>query len=168
SQWRIKLPNTTHIHPIIPDPFIDLLLRDRRPRAEEAIRLASTHRAAGVSHANSASILHESGELRRDKKEYYNLGGNKTNKQGKTKIEQPRDLQARLEALGFHVRPLIKTIWSDDGKVAIGRVMEQIFFYSSAQITIARRFGSGFTMQTDATFITSKLRLLLSTYIGGE
>ena len=71
-----------------------------------------------------------------------------------------------MEALGFHVRPLIKTIWSSDGKVAVGRVMEQIFFCSSAQITMTRRFISGFIMQTDATFNINKLRLLLSTCIG--
>ncbi|KAL9122457.1 MAG: hypothetical protein Q9187_000986 [Circinaria calcarea] len=69
----------------------------------------------------------------------FGLSSNKKNKRGKTKIEQARDLQARLEALGFHVRPLIKTVWSSDGKVVIGRVMEQIFFCSSIQITMARR-----------------------------
>ncbi|KAL9121507.1 MAG: hypothetical protein Q9187_001933 [Circinaria calcarea] len=132
-----------------------------KPGAEEATRLATIHRTAGVSHGNSGAILRVSGVHDTDRKDYYNLI-RKQNKEGKTKIEQAKDLQARLEALGFHVRPLIKTIWSSDGTVAIGRVMEQIFFCSSAQITIARRF-SGFMMQTDVIFNTNKLRLLLPT-----
>ena len=35
SQWRVKSTNLTHNHPLNPDPFLDPVLRSRRPGAEK-------------------------------------------------------------------------------------------------------------------------------------
>lgn len=46
--------------------------------------------------------------------------------------------------------------WQLDGKGnRTHKVVEQIFFCSAEQITIARRFVSGFMMETDAIFNTN-------------
>jgi len=52
-----------------------------------------------------------------------------------------------------------------DGK-RIGKVVREIFFILNKQIRLARRFVSGFIYETDATFNTNKLRLLLTTMVG--
>jgi len=72
----------------------------------------------------------------------------------KTKEEQATQLILSLQAQDFRVMPRYK--WQLDGKGnRTHKVVEQVFFCSAEQITIARRFVSGFMMETDAIFNTN-------------
>lgn len=46
------------------------------------------------------------------------------------------------------------------------RVVEHFFFCNEEQIRLARRFVSGYLIETDATFNTNQLNLPLSTLVG--
>jgi MULE transposase domain len=69
-----------------------------------------------------------------------------------------------LERNGFHPRVQEEYILVDG--VRTRRVIREIFFMSSDQILKARRFVSGFMYETDVTFNTNKLRLLLLVMVG--
>ena len=46
------------------------------------------------------------------------------------------------------------------------KVIEDLFFCSSEQIRLARKFVSSFIYETDATFNTNELRMPLSILVG--
>lgn len=65
----------------------------------------------------------------------------------------------------FHIRTRYSYRFNTNGTVA-AKVLEQIFFCNTDQIQYARRFASGFMQETDATFNTNALGLLLSYFTG--
>ena len=65
-----------------------------------------------------------------------------------------------LKSKGFHIRCLKKYLV--EGNVRQRQVIGAIFFYSLEQIEMAQRFISSFVIQTDATFNTNELNMLLS------
>lgn len=69
-----------------------------------------------------------------------------------------------LEAKGFHVRCHKK--YHLEENVRQKQVIEAFFFCSLEQISMIRRFVSGFVMQTEATFNTNELNIPLSILLG--
>lgn len=65
---------------------------------------------------------------------------------------------------GFHVRYSEKYIVENN--IRQNPVIEHFFFCSPEQIQMARRFVSGFVIDTDATFNINELRMPLSGLIG--
>jgi len=152
---------TDHNHPPLADPFSEPKLRHYRPHHAEAIALASSHRGIMTAKQN-AKVLGKRGFKIKDK-EFYNLF-RKESKLDMSREEEMALLMGVLERSGFHPRVREEYILEDG--VRTGRVIREIFFMSSDQILQARRFVSGFMYETDATFNTNKLRLLLSVMVG--
>ena len=110
----------------------------------------------------NAKVLAKKGFKITDK-EFYNLG----RKEGKVALSREEEvtlLMAILERNGFHPRVREEYILEDGRRTR--RVIREIFFMSADQILFARRFVSGFIYETDATFNTNKLRLLLLVIVG--
>jgi hypothetical protein len=162
NKWSIGwTKHTDHNHPALADPFTEPKLRHYCPYYHEAIALASSH--VGVMTAKqNAKVLAKKGYKITDK-EFYNLG----RKEGKVDLSREEEVQllmAILERNGFHPRVREEYILEDRRRT--GRVIREIFFMSADQILCARRFVSGFMYETDATFNTNKLRLLLLVMVG--
>src|SRR3984885_15808210 len=96
-------------------------------------------------------------------KEFYNLIRNKR-KITLSGEEEAQLLIGILERNRFYPRVREEYILEDRERT--GRVIREIFFMSADQIIKARRFVSGFMYETDVTFNTNKLRLLLSVIVG--
>ncbi|XP_044723742.1 MULE transposase domain-containing protein [Hirsutella rhossiliensis] len=115
-----------------------------------AVDLALAHRTAGLSATESTRILDQHGLGNcLSAKEFYNL----SRSEGDAAFED------------FRVRCFFKYLLDDQGRQT-ARVLEHLFFCSSEQIRLGRRFVSGFLMQTDATFNTNCLHLPLSVIVG--
>ena len=65
---------------------------------------------------------------------------------------------------GFHVRYSEKYVV--ENKIRPNQIIKLFFFCSPEQIQMARRFVSGFVIETNATFNTNELRTSLSGLIG--
>ena len=70
------------------------------------------------------------------------------------------------QAEDFRVIALETYQWNEHSAIRERRVIDAIFFCSSEQITLARRFISGWMMEVDATIGTNDLRMPLSVCVG--
>jgi MULE transposase domain len=89
-------------------------------------------------------------------------------KEGKgtlTKQEELELILSMLEEEDVHVRTRAEYTTDSRGD-RNGRVIKDLFWMSPEQIRMARRFASGFMYETDATFNTNCLKLLLSVIVG--
>jgi hypothetical protein len=162
GKWMLGwTKHTEHNHSPLADPFSEPKLRHYRPHHSEAIALASSHHGIMTAKQN-AKVLGKKGFKIKDK-EFYNLF-RKESKLDMSREEELALLMGVLERSGFHPRVREEYILVDE--VRTGRMIREIFFMSSDQILKARRFVSGFMYETDATFNTNKLRLLLSVMVG--
>jgi len=96
-------------------------------------------------------------------KEFYNL----RRKEGRVEMSREDKVQllmAILERNGFYPRVREEYVLQEGRRTR--RVIREIFFMSVDQILLARRFVSGFMYETDVTFNTNKLRLLLLVMVG--
>ncbi|KJZ70957.1 hypothetical protein HIM_09661 [Hirsutella minnesotensis 3608] len=125
--------------------------------------MALAHRTAGLSAAESSLILDHHGlGSRLSAKEFYNL----SRSEGRRTNQEALDLLLTcLEFEDFRVRCFFKYLLDDQGR-RTARVLEHLFFCSSEQIRLGRRFVSGFLMQSDATFNTNSIHLPLSVMVG--
>ncbi|KJZ69900.1 hypothetical protein HIM_10711 [Hirsutella minnesotensis 3608] len=125
--------------------------------------MALAHRTAGLSAAESSLIFDHHGlGSHLSAKEFYNL----SHSEGRRSNQEALDLLLTcLEFEDFRVRCFFKYLLDDQGR-RTARVLEHLFFCSSEQIRLGRRFLSGFLMQTDATFNTNSLHLPLSVMVG--
>jgi hypothetical protein len=78
-------------------------------------------------------------------------------------LEELELLMSVLERNGLH--PRCREEYIVVGGERKGRIIRDIFM-SDEQIHLARRFVSSFIYETDATFNTNTLRLLLSVMVG--
>ena len=151
-----------HNHAPNPDPFHHPKQMARKPQCAETLRIGAMVRGAGQSFSSATRILGQD-EMYIPQKKYYSLirsGASLTREQ------QAEVLCTSLQSAGFrvairesyHLNPLTGERES--------RVVQQIFFCSSLQITLARRFINDWILQTDATFNTNVLRLPLSVITG--
>lgn len=142
------------------DPFTFREHRCRDPDRNEALSQATSLRKAGIAYSEAARVMRING-LQLSKNDYYNL----MISEGSLNVED--ELKLALGSLKngwFHVRCLEKYIVENNVKKR--RVIEHFFFCNNEQIRLARRFVSGFIIETDATFNTNRLNLPLSTLIG--
>ncbi|KJZ68301.1 hypothetical protein HIM_12309 [Hirsutella minnesotensis 3608] len=125
--------------------------------------MALAHRTSGLSATESSLILdHHALGSRLSAKEFYNL----SRSEGRRTNQEALDLLLTcLEFEDFRVRCFFKYLLDDQGR-RTARVLEHLFFCSSEQIRLGRRFVSGFLMQSDATFNTNSLHLPLSVMVG--
>ena len=154
--------NQEHNHPINPDPFQYNAHKPRVPDAEK------TKGIAGGLHGNvpfstAKTILRKLG-LRMERKTFYNL--ERRQKNGKlTKQEELALIIEHLEEEHFRIRVNDEYIVNEKG-ARTSRTVKDLFYCSSEQIRLARRFVSECLLETDATFSTNKLWLPLSVLIG--
>jgi hypothetical protein len=162
DKWVIGwTKHTEHNHTALADPFSEPKLRYYKPHHAEAIALASSHRGITTAKQNS-KILGRKG-WKMGNKEFYNL----FRKEARLPLsaeEQAELLIGILERNDFH--PRVREEYILMNRVRTGRVIREIFFMSADQILLTRRFVSGFMYETDATFNTNKLRLLLLVMVG--
>ncbi|XP_044717077.1 MULE transposase domain-containing protein [Hirsutella rhossiliensis] len=161
--WVVGFTYAYHTHPPLQNPFHYACHRSRIPERAAAVDLALAHRTAGLSATESTRILDQHGLGNcLSAKEFYNL----SRSEGRRSSQEALDvLLTCLEFEDFRVRCFFKYLLDDQGRQT-ARVLEHLFFCSSEQIRLGRRFVSGFLMQTDATFNTNCLHLPLSVIVG--
>jgi MULE transposase domain len=161
--WLVSFTCSYHTHPPIRNPFHYVSHRSRIPERARAVELTQAHRDVGLSASKSARILDQHGLGKcLSAKEFYNLNRS----EGRQSDQEALDLLLTcLEFEDFRVRCYFKYLLDGEGR-RTARVLEHLFFCSSEQIRLGRRFVSGFVMQTDATFNTNKLHLPLSVIVG--
>ncbi|KAM4058334.1 MULE transposase [Hirsutella rhossiliensis] len=161
--WVVGFTYACHTHPPLQNPFHYACHRSRIPERAAAVDLALVHRTAGLSATESTRILDQHGLGNcLSAKEFYNL----SRSEGRRSSQEALDLLLTcLEFEDFRVRCFFKYLLDDQGR-RTARVLEHLFFCSSEQIRLGRRFVSGFLMQTDATFNTNCLHLPLSVIVG--
>ncbi|KAJ0128214.1 Uncharacterized protein HZ326_28691 [Fusarium oxysporum f. sp. albedinis] len=163
KNWIVGFTYTYHTHPPLQNPFHYACHRSRILDRVEAVELALAHRAAGLAATESARILDQHGLGNcLSAKEFYNLSRSEGRRSSKEALDL---LLTCLEFEDFRVRCFFKYLLDDQGR-RTARVLEHLFFCSSEQIRLGRRFVSGFLMQTDATFNTNCLHLPLSVIVG--
>ncbi|KAM4056470.1 hypothetical protein HRG_003361 [Hirsutella rhossiliensis] len=161
--WVVGFTYACHTHPPLQNPFHYACHRSRIPERAAAVDLALAHRTAGLSATELTRILDQHGLGNcLSAKEFYNL----SRSEGRRSSQEALDLLLTcLEFEDFRVRCFFKYLLDDQGR-RTARVLEHLFFCSSEQIRLGRRFVSGFLMQTDATFNTNCLHLPLSVIVG--
>jgi len=144
-----------------PDPFQFRQHTHRDPTRNRALMLGGGLQHAGVLYSEARKVL-QNHDVCLSVQDYYNLKrseGKLTNK------EALKLLLGQLDLEDFRVRVMEKYVVDSEGNHT-QQVVQHIFFCSSEQIDLARRFVSGFCMQTDVTFNTNQLRLPLSIIVG--
>lgn len=158
--WRLVITNDVHNHPMAIDPFSFKEHHSRDPDRAQALDHASSLRNSSTTYGQATRVLRIRG-LRLSKNDYYNL----VRSEGSHSPEEELQFAlSTLETEGFHVRCMEKYLVENDTRQR--RVVEHFFFCNEEQIRLARRFVSGYLIETDATFNTNQLNLPLSTLVG--
>ena len=158
--WRLIIQNPEHNHAMANDPFSFREHHSRDPDRAFALDQAKSLRDASTKYGQASRVLGISG-LRLSRDDYYNL----TRSAGRHTPEQELDFAlGSLEREGFHMRTLEKYMVENNAPQR--RIVEHFFFCNAEQIRLARRFFSGFLIETDATFNTNQLNLPLSVLVG--
>ena len=160
NAWLIGLTCITHNHSMKPDPFQFWQHHHWDPTCTSAFMLEEGLQHAEVSYSEARKIL-QNHDVCLSVKDYYNL------KQLKKKLTNKEALKLLLDQLdlkNFQVWVMKKYIINNKGNCT-QQVVQHIFFCFSEQINLAKRFVSGFCMQTDAMFNTNKLHLPLSVIV---
>ena len=161
GQWAIGSTCLHHNHAPNPDPFHYTQHWKKKLGHAQAVALATAHRGV-ISYTASAEILQKEGLELSNRKEFYNLE-RREEKGELTKQEELQLLLTHLDDEGLHPRVRAETV--EDGGSS-QREIRDLFWMSSEQIKLARRFVSGFIYETDATFNTNSLKLPLSVMVG--
>jgi hypothetical protein len=159
--WRIGFTNFEHNHPPFSNPFTKDT-KERHPGYQRAIEEGLRDRNRAITYRQSTRGA-EANSFQLDKKGYYNLMQVRTKL---TPVEAAAAMVSGLVAANFRVQ-LQESYQLDPSTGAIAnRVIDQIWFISAEQITLSRRFVSGFSYIADSTFNTNSLRLLLYANVG--
>jgi hypothetical protein len=145
------------------DRFLHDQHKEKKPGYAQALRLTSSHRHV-ISYKAPLAILRREG-LELGRNEFYNL----ERQEGKGRLSKQEEIQpliAYLEENNFHVQVRTEYILDDSGNRASSRVVKDIFFINQEQIQLGCRLASGFTCETDATFIMNIIRMPLSVMVG--
>ena len=158
--WRLLITNPEHNHEMAVDPFTFKEHLEKDPDRANALEIGKTLCDSATSYGQASRALRIHG-LRLSRSAFYNLARSA----GAHTPEQELKLALGiLKDEGFHVRCSEKYIVENN--IRQRRVVEHFFFCNQEQIRLARRFVSGFAIQTDATFNTNQLNLPLSTLVG--
>lgn len=153
--WRIVKLCLDHNHSMNPDPFQFQEHKSRDPDFGKVLSHAIGLREAGTEYKQAQQIL-LTHNVRLPAETYWNLVRS-------SKLSPEEKIQVTLDTLegkGFHLRCLKKYLVENN--VRERQVIEAFLFCSPEQIEMARRFVSGFLIQTDATFNTNELNMPLS------
>lgn len=128
---------------------------------QQAVNLALGHRLAHQSYSAMRRVL-DTSNLSLDRNTYYNLVREKPLEQSNHSFE---GLVLALEDVGFRFDCLIGDELAEDGGIK-GRVLEQVFFITDAQVAYARRFIADKVLSIDGTFETNRLSMVLLVAVG--
>lgn len=142
------------------DPFSFVQYHSRDPDRAEALDVAKSLRNSSTKYGQATRTLQIRG-LRLSKNDYYNLAQSEGSHSPEEKLQFAL---GTLKKEGVHVRCMEKYLVENN--LPTRRVVEHFFFCNEEQIRLARRFVSGFLLETDATFNTNQLNLPLSTLVG--
>jgi hypothetical protein len=159
--WLLTVRDNSHSHDLASDPFFYIIHKERHPDWALSSQIGQTHRQANLTASESNRILAVDG-LRLNSKDYYNLA---VSQGSRSKAELLDGLLTALEMENFHVRSAYGSLLNKAGE-RTAHVLQHIFFCSSDQIYLARRFASRCMIQIDATFNTNNLNLPLSVIVG--
>lgn len=159
EQYILEETNEAHNHAMDPDPFQYDEHKDKDPSRGDLHAIAGDLRGSSIPYGQATHIM-AGKNLRLPRMEYYNL----MRKAKKTPEEKMQATLDTLEEEGFHLRVHKKWIYVDN--IRQRQVLEHFLFCSPEQIAMARRFVSGFCLQTDATFNINELNMPLSVLIG--
>ena len=160
---QLGITRDVHSHVLAPNPFIYKVHQKTTPQYRQAVNLALGHRLAHQSYSAMRRVLDTSG-LRLDRKAYYNLIRSKP-LEDKVSNDSFEGLVLALEEVGFRFACSMSDELADDGSIK-GRVLEQVFFISDAQITYGKRFIADQVLLIDGTFETNRLGLILLVVVG--
>jgi hypothetical protein len=160
---QLGITRDVHNHILAPNPFIYKVHQKATPQYHQAVGLALGHRLAHQPYSAMRRVLDTSG-LRLDRKTYYNLVRSKP-LEDKVSNDSFEELVLALEEVGFRFACSMSDELADDGSVK-GRVLEQVFFISDAQITYGKRFIADQVLLIDGTFETNRLGLVLLVVVG--
>lgn len=155
--WRLVLTNSEHNHPMTVDPYSFVQHHSRDPDRAKALDVAKSLRSSSTKYGQATRTLQIRG-LRLSKNDYYNLARS----EGSHSLKE--ELQFALGTLkteGFHARCMEKYLVENNRPKR-----RHFFFCNEEQIRLARRFVSGYLIETDATFNTNQLNLPLSILVG--
>ena len=97
-----------------------------------------------------------------DRNTYFNLVRGKPLEQSNNSFE---GLVLALEEVGFRFNCLISDELAEDGTCR-GRILEQVFFITNAQITYSKRFIADQVLLIDGTFETNQPGMVLLVVVG--
>ena len=163
--WYFLVRERSHNHEPHPNPFTYLRIHgDRRPNIEAIRELHQSHREH-LTYTKAAEIVKAQGFVPLSVKEYGNLKRSSTRGKQLTAEEEYRLIEKILEQHDFRMRIRTEYTLNEDG-IRQRQILRDLFFCSSDQIKLARRFVSDFVHITDATFRTNKRRFPLSIVTG--
>lgn len=122
--------------------------------------VAKSLRDSSTKYSQATQILQIRG-FRLSKNDYYNFA---RSERSHSLEEELKFALRTLKTEGFHMRCMEKYLVENNRPKR--RVVEHFFFCNEEQIRLARRFVSGYLIETDATFNTNQLNLPLSTLVG--
>lgn len=160
---QLGITRDVHNHILAPNPLIYKVYQKVTPQYQQAVELALGHRLAHQSYSSMRQVL-DSSNLRIDRKTYYNLVRSKPLEDGVSN-NSFEGLVLALEEVGFRFACLMSDGLAEDGSIK-GRVLEQLFFISDAQIAYGKRFLAGHVVLIDGTFETNRLGLVLLVVVG--
>jgi hypothetical protein len=160
---QLGITRDVHDHILAPNPFIYRVHQKATAQYHQAVGLALGHRLAYQPYSAMCRVLDTSG-LRLDRKTYYNLMRSKP-LEDRVSNDSFEGLVLALEEVGFRFACSMSDELADDGSIK-GRVLEQVFFVSDAQITYGKRFLADQVLLIDGTFETNRLGLILLVVVG--
>ena len=163
--WYFLIKESSHGHEPHANPFIYLRVHgDRRPNLEAIRKLHLSHRNV-LTYSKSAEIVKREGYMPLSAQEYHNLKRHSQTGSLLSNEEEYKIIEAILTKNDFRMRTRTEYTTNQDG-IRQANVVRDLFFCSSDQIKLARRFVSDFAYITDATFRTNRRRFPLSIVTG--
>ena len=153
--WYFLIKERSHNHEPHPNPFTNLRVHGhRRPHLEAIQKLHISHRDI-LTYSKLAEIVKREGYMPLSPAEYKNLKRGLGARKQLSNEEEYKIIEAILTKNDFRMRTRTEyTINEDD--IRQSNVVRDLFFCSSDQIKLARRFVSDFAYITDATFRTNR------------
>ena len=162
--WKIGYTkHKEHNHAMAVDPFQYDQHKAKRPGHREALNRGRAF-LGEVPYSKAMRILKKE-DLELDRSTFYNLNRKDKGGDSLTRVEQLNLLIGCLVEEDFRVRVLYSYEYNERGEVT-SQVVRALFFCSSEQIDLARRFVSEYMYEMDATFNTNNLQLPLEVLVG--
>ena len=157
--WNYRIPEIEHSHDPHPDPLLLPHYRDRQPGYTASAALQRGH-LGHITYNQSVEIVKAQGLKPLRRKEYYNLRERAEKGELLTEEDEYNLIIQTVHDADLRLR--IRYVYTVDHQGnRKKKIPQDIFFCSSTQILLAKRFVSEFAYVTDATFGTNRRRLPL-------